>query len=442
MTAAAERWAEPAANSRVTSTTQSASRPWHAACSLFDVTSPSPRRRIWIAAVLVFACALVEQARGKLQLSKLQLGQMDEYGRTLQALEQYRILAAEDDGTVLPQTEQAVEPGDSYEGLPRLIRLLQRIGDLPAEFVPDEDDVYQGALVAAVKRFQTRHGLEANGRIDRATLAQLNTPLAVRVHQLELALQRWRRRPYDPTRPAIVLNLPEFRLRAFSASNHLDLEMKIVIGQALGHRTPLLSSLLTSVVFRPYWNVPVRIQREEMVPKILDDPSYLPANHLEIINPQGLVLSDDISNGMIAELRSGMLHLRQTPGPKNSLGLAKFVFPNEYGVYMHDTPVRWLFTQARRDFSHGCIRLERAEDLAEWVLRAESGWPRERIQEAMQGTESIAVKLTRPIQVVTIYDTAVVLETGEVHFLDDIYGEDTAFQKEVARASSIPSPRS
>jgi murein L,D-transpeptidase YcbB/YkuD len=255
---------------------------------------------------------------------------------------------------------------------------------------------------------------------------------------LALALERWRRKPYEPSRRAIVLNLPEFRLRAFREGK-LDLEMKIVIGKAPDRKTPTLSSELETIVFRPSWNVPLRIQCDELVPAIMKDPSYLAAHALEMVNSQGVVVQHDLSDGMLARLRTGGLRLRQMPGPRNSLGLAKFVFPNEYGVYMHDTPVRSAFYRPRRDLSHGCIRVERAEDLAEWVLRDEPGWSRDRIVEAMQGSESIAIRLTQRIQLVTMYVTAMVLENGEVHFFEDIYREDEALEKELAEAAARPS---
>ena len=409
---------------------------WHAAWSPLNVGANFPG--LLVLGVVALACAgsLPEQPRAK-PLPR----QMDEYARTLNALEQYRVLAAEDDGDILPDTEKPVQPGDHYDGIPRLIRLLRRIGDLPASALPADPDLYQGELVTAVQRFQGRHGLEPDGRIDNTTLAQLNTPLGFRVHQLELALKRWRRRPYDPSRPAIVLNLPEFRLRAFSAANHLELEMKIVVGQAPEHKTPLLSSQLETVIFRPYWDVPIRIQCDELVPEIMKDPSFLSANHLEMVNLQGAVVQEAVTDGMFARLCSGRLRLRQTPGPKNVLGLAKFVFPNEYEVYMHGTSAQWLFARPRRDLSHGCVRVERAADLAEWVLRDESGWTREQIVKAMHGSETVAVKLKPPIQVVTMYVTAVVLENGEVHFFEDIYGEDAALEKELAGARPLSSSR-
>jgi murein L,D-transpeptidase YcbB/YkuD len=369
------------------------------------------------------------------------------YQRTVKALEQYRVLAAEDDGAVLPSTRKPVEPGGHYPGVPRLTRLLRRIGDLPATASPSDSDLYGGELVTAVKRFQGRHGLEPDGRLGKSTLAQMNTPLSFRVHQLELALERWWRVPYDSSRPAIVLNLPEFRLRALGAGQRTEVDMKIVIGRAPKLKTPLLSSELDTLIFRPYWNVPLSIQRTELVADIKRDPSYISKNDFELVTSKGVVVAEDkVRETLLSQLRSGKLMLRQKPGPKNSLGLLKFVFPNQDDVYMHDTPARSLFSRARRDFSHGCIRLEKPVDLAEWVLRQESGWPRDRIVAAMQGTETVSVKLKQPIPVVMMYLTAVVLENGEVHFFQDIYGEDATFEKELAGTagqitSGEPGPR-
>jgi L,D-transpeptidase YcbB len=360
----------------------------------------------------------------------------DEYERTLHALNNYRALAAEYDGAVLPPTEEPVEPGEYYADAPDLIRLLTLIGDLPPSAVPADSELYQGPLVEAVKKFQSRHGLEPDGRVDKTTLEQLNTPLRARVRQLELALERLRRRPYDPARPAIVLNLPEFRLRAFSGTNaagpNPELDMRVVVG-APEHRTPILLSQLKIVIFCPYWNVPASIQHNELLQEIRKDPSWVSANHFELLTKQGVVVDDQtVSDHILSELGTGQLSLRQKPGPKNTLGLAKFVFPNEYGVYMHDTSARWLFAQARRDLSHGCIRVEQPEDLAEWVLRGQAGWSRDRVVAAMQGTEPISVNVKCPIQIVTTYSTAVVTENGEVHFFPDIYGEDAALEKELA----------
>jgi murein L,D-transpeptidase YcbB/YkuD len=362
---------------------------------------------------------------------------MPEYEHISRALSQYRVLAAKDDGALLPVTEESVEPGAHYEGAPRLICLLSLTGDLSAGAVLPDSGLYEGELVEAVKKFQSRHGLEPDGRIGTATLQQLNTPLRVRVRQLELALERWRRRPYDPSRPAIVLNLPEFLLRAYggadAAGYEPELEMKVVVGQPPEHKSPILRSHLDIVIFRPYWDVPASIQRNELLPEIRRDRSWVSANNFELLTSHGEVAgSGRVSEKILSGLATGELQLRQKPGPKNTLGLVKFVFPNEYGVYMHDTSARWLFAQERRDLSHGCIRVEKPEDLAEWVLAGQPGWSRDRIDEATQGTGTISVKVKRPIQVVIMYSTATVTKNGEVHFFQDIYREDEALEKELA----------
>jgi L,D-transpeptidase YcbB len=389
-----------------------------------------------ILSLLILACTVVRIGQASAADRSLTFPR-DEYERTLRALNRYRALAARDDGALLPATEEPVEPGEYYADTPRLMRLLSLIGDLPADDVPVDSKLYQGALVEAVKRFQSRHGLKPDGRIDTTTLEQLNTPLRVRARQLELALERWRRRPYDPARPAIVLNLPEFRLRAYGGASAAgpdpELEMKVVVGRAPDHNSPILLSQLEIVIFRPYWNVPVSIQRNELLPKIKRDPSWVSANNFELVTPQGEVAGDGkVSEHLLSELGKGELQLRQKPGPKNTLGLVKFVFPNANGIYMHDTPARWPFARERRDLSHGCIRVEKPEELAEWVLGEQSGWSRDRIQEAMQGTESISVRVKRKIQVAIMYSTATVMKNGEVHFFPDIYGEDQALEKELA----------
>jgi murein L,D-transpeptidase YcbB/YkuD len=351
----------------------------------------------------------------------------DGYRRTEIALRRYMELAKEDAPVVLPvPAKRVVEPGSMYEGTASLVQFLRRVGDLPA----NEQGLagagrYEGPIVDAVKRFQTRHGLDPDGRIGKATLAALQVPLSRRVVQLALTLERWRWVPHAFSRPPIVVNIPEFRLRAYDANYHVEMEMKVVVGKAYTTETPLLSANLSSVVFHPYWNVPLSIQRKELLPKLVKDPHYLADNEYEVIDSRGSVVEADVRDqATLAALRSGRLLIRQIPGKKNALGAIKFSFPNPYDVYMHDTPAGVLFARSRRDFSHGCIRVERPRALAEWVFRDNPQWDKERIERAIREPKTIEVPVSKPIPVLIVYATAVPLDQGEVRFFDDIYGKD------------------
>ncbi|HEV8148160.1 MAG TPA: L,D-transpeptidase family protein, partial [Bryobacteraceae bacterium] len=347
------------------------------------------------------------------------------YRRTEAALARYRTLAHDDDGEMLPATKKPIEPESRYEGVARMARLLRLLGDLPVQAKIAAGDEYTGELVEAVKRFQARHGLIADGRIGKDTLAHLNTPLTQRVRQLELALERWRWMPRDFARPAIIVNIPEFKLRGIS--NGADLEMKVVVGGAVKHETPLLTSAMKEVIFRPYWNVPRSILTAELLPKIRDDRSYLGRNEYEVVtNASKVVTRDELDDETLDQLRAGKLQIRQAPGKKNALGTVKFLFPNEHNVYLHDTPSTAGFARSRRDLSHGCVRLERPELLAAWVLRQRPEWTTEKITEAMQGTAPVSVTLEREIPVMIIYTTAAAGDNGEVRFFGDVYSQDAA----------------
>jgi L,D-transpeptidase YcbB len=351
------------------------------------------------------------------------------YQRLQKALQAYIALANEDDGALLPATRKPVELGDLYSGCARLTHLLRRFGDLPADSTTSSG-VYGEALAVAVKRFQARHGLDTDGRIGRATLEQLNTPLRRRVRQLQLTLERWRWVPHEFATPPIVVNIPEFQLRAFNSSYRTELEMNVVVGRAYRTQTPVFMNNMRYVIFRPYWNVPRSIQRGELTPKIARDHSYLTKNGYEIVDSHGETIPGaTISDQMLHQLRSGQVAIRQLPGPKNALGLVKFMFPNEYNVYMHDTPSTELFSKPRRDFSHGCIRVQAPEDLAVWVLRNKPEWTRQRIRDAMNGAKTIQVNLDSPIPVLIVYGTAVAPESGEARFLADIYGHDASLER-------------
>jgi murein L,D-transpeptidase YcbB/YkuD len=348
------------------------------------------------------------------------------YHRTEEALARYLALMREDGEQPLPVPGKALQPGDKYPPAALLADRLSKVGDLGPEEARKVIGVYDGVLSEAVKRFQSRHGLEPDGRLGQSTMAQINTPFAVRVRQLQFTLERWRWAPHTFQTPPIVVNIPEFELRAYDNSYNPELHMKVVAGKAYGHQTPVFAADLRFVVFRPYWEVPRSIQRAEMAPKLARDRAYLQRNEYEVVTSDGKALaSGPLDDATIARIRSGQLRVRQRPGAKNALGPVKFLFPNEYNVYLHGTPDTQLFARARRDFSHGCIRVERPEDLAEWLLRGIDGWTRERIHTSITGAKTVTVTLERPVPVLIVYATAVALEGGEVRFFPDIYGQDT-----------------
>jgi murein L,D-transpeptidase YcbB/YkuD len=363
------------------------------------------------------------------------------YRRTIEALQTYMELAKKDDGEQLPSVKKTIVPGDAYPGIPRLARLLRLVGDLPAEAnVPADRAIYEGSLVDAVKSFQRRHGRDPSGRIDAQTVADLNVPLSRRVRQMQLTLERWRWMPGSYQKAPIVVNIPEFRLRAYDKNLNIGVTMNVVVGKAYGgHDTPVFSDTMEYVVFRPYWEVPYSITKAEMIPHLAGDPEYLARKGFELVDSrQNLVSAGTVTPDVLGQLRVGKLFVRQKPGPKNALGLVKFVFPNSYNVYMHDTPAAELFAKSERDFSHGCIRLEKPADLAAWVLRDNPGWTPDRIRAAMNGTTTQQVNLRHPIPVLILYGTVIVLGDGVVHFYDDIYGHDAALERALAKGYPYP----
>ena len=356
------------------------------------------------------------------------------YRRTVDELRTYKKLASADDGELLPVPAKPVKPGNPYGGVARLTQLLTLLGDLPAGTAPPASAEYNGALASAVKHFQERHGLDANGILDAHTLKELNTPLSQRVTQLALTLERWRWLPHEFSEPPIVVNIPEFRVYVANDEYLSAFSMKVVVGRSYKHKTPVFATQMKSVIFRPYWNVPLSIQKNELLPELRKNPNYLLKHDYEVVGAHEQVVSEgEVNPGIMTQLASGKLAIRQRPGAENSLGLIKFDMPNGYDVYMHDTPAQQLFSRSRRDFSHGCIRVENPVELATWVLRDKPEWDAEHIMEAMNGDTTFRVNLSRPIPVLILYGTAIVTESGEAHFFDDIYGHDAELEQALAK---------
>ena len=370
-----------------------------------------------------------------LQIELSQLGPtFPGYKRLRDALRRYEELARRDTGEKLPPFIRAV-PGQEYANLGRVSRLLRLLGDLPENIViPPDANVYQGALVDAVKRFQESHGLDATGLIDKETVAEMNVPLSDRVEQMRLGLERYRWLPYDFKQPPIVINVPEFRLYGFDEKGQVGISMNVNVGDQYDFQTPMFEKNMLYVVFRPYWTPPPTILRHEIITDLKETPS-LDDIDLELVTGSGQIIrSGLVTPAMLQQIRSGQITVRQPPGPDNALGLVKFIFPNEYHVYMHDTPEseQKFSKEKQKVFSHGCIHAEEPDKLAAWVLRNTPGWDLQRVQHAMrEGRDNVQVNLASPIPVLIVYQTAIVKENGEIYFFHDIYGHDRALEREL-----------
>jgi murein L,D-transpeptidase YcbB/YkuD len=315
--------------------------------------------------------------------------------------------------------------GDRSPSVPILRARLQASGDLSqalalanaAGFARDPQR-FDAVVSAALERFERRHGQEPDGVLDPAAVAALNVPAEQRVRQIELNLERWRWLPENLGPRHIVVNIPGFRLQAFEGGRP-RLEMRVATGTR-EHPTPIFSDQMTYLVFSPYWHIPPSIAREEWIPEVMKDPEYLKYNDLEIIKGDRVVPIDEV------DWSDEDLQLRQRPGAANTLGLVKFAFPNKFDVYLHDTPEESPFHRAARDLTHGCIRVEKPLELAEWVLRGQREWTRGRIETAMHGGVERQVTVEPPIPVHLIYQTAWADEDGTVSFSDDLYGYDSA----------------
>lgn len=278
---------------------------------------------------------------------------------------------------------------------------------LAAEGIPvpaDTGSVYTKPLSEAVAAFQARHAINVDGMLGEETVQSLNVTADYRLAQVAANLERHRWLPRSLGERYIFVNVPAFRLQAYDSTG-VALDMRVIVGEEYeGRTTPAFSDMMEHVVFRPYWNVTPDIQSKEIEPKIASNPGYMAANNYEYWND------------------GGTRRIRQKPGAKNSLGLVKFMFPNSYNIYLHDTPARSLFQRDVRAFSHGCIRVEGPNALAQWVL----GWDEARVEEAMKrGSDNRTVRLERKIPVYIAYFTAYE-KNGVLHFGNDLYSKDDA----------------
>ena len=276
--------------------------------------------------------------------------------------------------------------------------------------------LYDTELAGGVARFQMTHGIGVDSLLGPETIEALNVPADYRLGQIAANLERYRWLPRTLGNRYILVNVPAFRLEGYD-SNEVAIEMKVIVGQDYKDKnTPVFSDRMETVVFRPYWNVTPDIQEKELAPKVAADPGYMDRNDYEYWKD------------------GGVTRIRQKPGPKNSLGLVKFLFPNSFNIYLHDTPDDQLFAKDVRAFSHGCIRLEKPAELAQWVL----GWSADSVQHEMEAEpNNKSVRLRTKIPVFIVYFTAFSGDDG-LRFGNDLYSRDKELV-EAVRASAMPS---
>ena len=282
-------------------------------------------------------------------------------------------------------------------------RRLKATGDLSGD---DTSSIFNDTLVAAIKNFQERHGYSPTGHISDSLVKEMNVPVTKRIQQVIMNMERMRWMAERENGNLIVVNIPEFVLHVYEG-NKKAFDMDVVVGKE-GHNTMMFNGDLNQVVFCPNWNVPQSIVQKEILPAMEKDKNYLEKQNMEITGEE-----------------DGIPVIRQLPGEKNALGKVKFLFPNSFNIYFHDTPAKGLFEKDKRAFSHGCIRLKEPEKMADYVLRDQPEWTPERIEDAMNAGKEKFVKVKKPIPVVITYYTAWVDDNGQLNFREDIYGHDS-----------------
>jgi murein L,D-transpeptidase YcbB/YkuD len=334
----------------------------------------------------------------------------DMYGNLKKNLQLYYDIAKEGGWPSIPAVK-TIKKGASSPAIPLIKKRLQLTQDLPGT---DSSSVFNDSLETAIKKFQKRHGYKQDGIITASLIKDMNVPARERLMQILLNMDRMRWMPQKPVGNLIIVNLPEFMLHVYDGKKSL-FDMVVVVGRE-GNNTMMFNGDLNQIYFSPYWNVPQSIIEKEINPAIARNPNYLESKNME-----------RVGNG-----------IRQRPGPGNALGKVKFIFPNSFNMYFHDTPSKSLFGQDKRAFSHGCIRLAEPQKMAEWLLRNDPSWDREKIVTAMNQTTEKGVKLKDPVPVFVIYYTAWVDNDGDLNFRDDVYGHDSELEKKMFTGTITP----
>ncbi len=316
-----------------------------------------------------------------------------------------------------------LKPGSTDSRLPVLSRRLAITGDLASPEEWSASSPYGGALEDAVRNFQERHGLDTDGVVGPATLRALNVPVEARIDQLRVNLERARWVLDNLDDDFVIVNIAGFRAYVYRDRKPVW-STRVVVGRTY-HKTPVFRSDMKYVVFNPTWTVPYSIATKETLPAVRRDPNYLTTRNFDVKNRNGDIVDPASIDWNNVSPRSFPYTFVQRPGPTNALGEIKFMFPNKYSVYLHDTPSKSLFGRAGRTFSHGCVRVENPFDFAE-VLLGPDGWDKERIQAERNTRKTRSVFLSEPMPVLLLYWTAEVGEDGQIRFYDDVYERDQA----------------
>lgn len=369
------------------------------------------------------------------QMSKLLAPTQPDYTALAEALRRFRATA--DSGgwpTIAPGP--ALARGRRGKRVAALRIRLAATGDLEEADTAGHHG-YDADVQAAVASFQARHGLEVDSAAGPATLAALNVPVARRIAQIEINLERLRWLPNQFGDRYILVNIPAYHLTAYDHGKEA-LSMKVIVGDEY-KATPVFADSMSYLVFRPRWNVPASITYHEIIPGMEKDKHYLARHRMEVVDAKtdSVVDPDDIDWGDV-DTTDFNYRVRQKPGPHNSLGLVKFMFPNQFNIYLHDTPAGYLFGRTSRAYSHGCVRLEHPAALAQWLLSGQDGWDEKKIRTEMQtdsaGVPSV-VQLARKVPVYLVYLTAY-SHDGTLQFRDDVYGLDAKATKRMKPAVS------
>ncbi len=363
---------------------------------------------------------------------------LPQYQKLKVALATYKLLAQKTVNLQL-HAEKSINPGDSFPQINELQRFLVTVGDMQDETDSKQSIQYTDKIVKGIKKFQQQHGLGADGVIGKETIDALNVPLKDRVTQIELAMERLRWLPVFNSGPYIIVNIPAYQLWAFDdidQNNANITSMKVVVGKALDHQTPVLMAEMHFIDFNPYWNVPYNIVKKELLEKLQQHPNYLDKENMELVATFGNdTKSVAFNNSSIEALKQGSLRIRQRPGKQNALGKIKFMFPNKDDVYLHDTPSHSLFAKSRRDLSHGCVRVENPQVLAEFALKDQ--WTKEEIQEALAIPKTQRVILKRSIPVLFFYTTAFFDPNNDLVLYSDIYGNDAILLEALKKSEDL-----